>query len=447
MSFQSLGLHSRILKATEDAGYTKATPIQAKTIPVILKGRDLIGLAQTGTGKTAAFVLPLLSELSQKSHDLATRGVRVLIIAPTRELVAQINQSIRTYGKYTNLRTVVVVGGASEKHQIEKLESDVDIVIATPGRLLALMEAGHCRFGKLTHLILDEADRMLDMGFIPDIVTILQGLPKRRQSLMFSATFPEQVEILSRKMLKTPVTIEVGERSNPAKTVKQFLYPVEDHLKAELLLELLEDHQLFSVIVFVRTKEDVDTLTKTLTGDGILAEAIHSDRSQNHRFRALRDFKASKLRVLVATDIAARGLDIPDVTHVINYDFPQQSDDYIHRIGRTGRAGATGCALTFVTSRDGEKLKKLERQIGRTLPKRYVDGFNYNVPAPEEDETDRRFSNRSKPKPKRYSTDRFERSPREVARKAAKKSSRRKPGKQGGSSRNSGASRGGQNKR
>jgi ATP-dependent RNA helicase RhlE len=422
MSFHSLGLHSRILQAADDAGYVQPTPIQAKTIPVILKGRDVIGLAQTGTGKTAAFVLPLLSELCQKSHDLSARGARVLIIAPTRELVAQINQSIRTYGKYTNLRTAVVTGGASEKHQIEKLASGVDIVIATPGRLLALMDAGHCQFGKLTHLILDEADRMLDMGFIPDIVTILAQLPKRRHSLMFSATFPEQVQILSRKMLDRPVTIEVG-GNNPAATVEQFLYPVEEHLKAELLLALLEDHQLFSVMVFVRTKEDVDTLTKTLKMDGVSAEAIHSDRSQNHRFRALRDFKENKIRVLVATDIAARGLDIPDVTHVINYDFPEQSDDYIHRIGRTGRAGSKGCALTFLTERNGEKLKKLERQIGRTLPKKYVDGFNYKVPAPEEDEEDRRFGR--KPKPKRHSSDRFERSPRQMAKKASKKRGRK----------------------
>ncbi len=395
MSFQSLGLHDRILRAIDDAGYQVPTPIQAKTIPHILKGRDVIGLAQTGTGKTAAFVLPLLSDLCQKSDVITAaqeggRGVKVLIIAPTRELVAQINQSIRKYGKYTNLRTAVVTGGASEKHQIEKLESGVDIVIATPGRLLALMDAGHCQFGKLTHLILDEADRMLDMGFIPDIVTILQRLPKRRHSLLFSATFPEQVEILSRKMLRSPVTVEVGARNDPAKTVEQFIYPVEDHLKADLLLALLDDHQLFSVIVFVRTKEEVDTLTKTLKNNDVIAEAIHSDRTQNHRYRALRDFKEHKIRVLVATDIAARGLDIPDVTHVINYDFPEQVDDYIHRIGRTGRAGASGCALTFVTSRNAERLKKLERQIGRTLAKRYLDGFNYNVPAPEEDEEVRR---------------------------------------------------------
>lgn len=426
MSFQSLGLHSRILQAIDDAGYTQATPIQSKTIPVILKGGDLIGLAQTGTGKTAAFTLPLLSELSQKSHDQAARGIRVLIIAPTRELVAQINQSIRTYGKYTNLRTAMVTGGASEKHQIEKLESGVDVVIATPGRLLALMEAGHATFGKLTHLILDEADRMLDMGFFPDIYEIVGRLPKRRQSLLFSATFPQQVDKLSRQILKSPTTIEIGDRSNPAETVDQFLYPVEQHLKTDLLVELLEDHQFFSVIAFVRTKEDVDEITKDLRADGISAEAIHSDRSQNHRFRALRDFKASKIRVLVATDIAARGLDIPDVTHVINYDFPEQSDDYIHRIGRTGRAGSKGCAITFLTEQNGEKLKKLERQIGRTLPKRYLDGFNYNIPATEEDEDDRRF--KPKPKPKRHSSDRYERSPRFQAKKAAKKSGKRRPG-------------------
>lgn len=418
MSFQSLGLHERILQATDAAGYSQATPIQAKTIPAILEGKDLIGLAQTGTGKTAAFTLPLLSELSQKTHELSTRGTRVLIIAPTRELVAQINQSIRIYGKYTNLRTAMVTGGASERHQIEKLQSDVDIVIATPGRLMALMEAGHCRFGKLTHLILDEADRMLDMGFMPDIEAITASLPKRRQSLLFSATLPPQVERLARKTLKDPVTIEVGSRSDPAETVEQFLYPVEQHLKADLLKHLLEDHQFFSVIAFVRTREAADDLSKELNGAGISAEAIHSDRSQNHRTRTLRDFKASKIRVLVATDIAARGLDIPDVTHVINFDFPLQSDDYIHRIGRTGRAGNEGCALSFMTSSDGERLKKLERHIGKTLAKRFAEGFNYKVPAPEQPRS-RRPQQR---KPKRHSSDRFDKSGRNPANKSAKKS-------------------------
>ena len=421
MSFQSLGLNTRILQAINDAGYTKATPIQSKTIPPIMAGKDLIGLAQTGTGKTAAFTLPLLSLISEKTHEQATRGTRLLIIAPTRELVMQINESIRVYGKYTNLRTVVVIGGASEKHQIEKLQSDVDIVIATPGRLIALMQDGHCTFGKLTHLILDEADRMLDMGFYPDIAEICESLPKRRQSLLFSATFPQQVEKLSRAILKSPTTIEVGERSNPAETVTQYVYPVEQHLKADLLVSMLEDHKFFSIIVFVRTREDCDVLTKTLTGSDISAEAIHSDRSQNHRMRALRDFKASKIRVLVATDIAARGLDIPDVTHVINYDFPQQSEDYIHRIGRTGRAGSEGCALTFLTSREGEKLLKLEKHIGKTLGKRQLKGFNYNVPAPEIDKEDR--FNKPQRRLKRHSGDRFENSPRErgAAKKASKK--------------------------
>ena len=418
MSFQSLGLHSRILQATDDAGYTTPTPIQAKTIPAILSGRDLIGLAQTGTGKTAAFTLPLLSQLVENNHELTERAARVLIIAPTRELVQQINESIRTYGKFTNLRTAIVMGGASERHQIEKLRSNVDIVIATPGRLMALMEAGHTNFGKLTHLVLDEADRMLDMGFLPDIQEITKSLPKRRQSLLFSATFPQQVEKLSRSILKDPQTIEVGERSNPAETVDQFLYPVPQHLKAPLLIHLLEDHMFFSVITFVRTREDADALTKELRGAGIETEAIHSDRSQNHRARALRDFKASKLRVLVATDIAARGLDIPNVTHVINYDFPSQSEDYIHRIGRTGRAGAEGCAITFIIDHDAEKLKKLERHIGKTLAKRYADGFNYKVPAPEE-EKERRFVKRQ---PKRHSSDRYDQAPRHRAKKAAKKS-------------------------
>ncbi len=361
MSFSSLGLHKRILQAVDDAGYSVPTPVQLRTIPPILQGRDVIGLAQTGTGKTAAFTLPLLSQVCQQSHATAGRGTRVLVIAPTRELVMQINQSIRTYGKYTNLRTAMVMGGASEKHQIEKLQSNVDIVIATPGRLMALMDAGHAVFGKLTHLVLDEADRMLDMGFLPDIEKITASLPKRRQSLLFSATLPPQVERLARKALKNPLTVEIGDRQNPAQTVEQCLYPVPQHLKADLLVGLLEDHRMFSVIVFVAKKEDTGALAKTLQRAGIAAVAIHGDCTQNHRSRTLRDFKANKIRVLVATDIAARGLDIPDVTHVVNYDFPLQNDDYA----------------------DGARLDRLERYIGLTLKKRRLEGFDYKVPAPE----------------------------------------------------------------
>ena len=389
MSFQSLDLNKRVLQAIDDAGYDKITPIQSKAIPAILTGADMIGIAQTGTGKTAAFTLPLISQLCAKTDAGAARETRVLIIVPTRELAMQINQKIRTYGKYTNLRTVIVIGGASEKHQVEKLDSNVDIVIATPGRLLALLQDGHCSFGKLTHLILDEADRMLDMGFFPDIYEITTHLPKRRQSLLFSATFPQQVEKLSGELLNKPKVIEVGQRKDPAATVKQYIYPVEQHLKAELFIHLLGDHRYFSVIAFVRTRDGADDLHRMLKDADISSEVIHSERTQNHRFRALRDFKASKIRVLVATDIAARGLDIPDVTHVANIDFPQNSEDYIHRVGRTGRAGSEGCAITFLTSRDEEKLKKLERHIGKTLAQRREKGFDYNKLEPEEDESQR----------------------------------------------------------
>lgn len=420
MSFQSIGLHPRILQATDDAGYTRPTPVQAETMPAILSGRDVIGLAQTGTGKTAAFTLPLLSGLVENNHGLSERAARVLIIAPTRELAQQINQSIRTYGKFTNLRTAVVMGGASERHQIEKLQSNVDIVIATPGRLMALMKDGHATFGKLTHLVLDEADRMLDMGFLPDVEEITKGLPKRRQSLLFSATFPPQVEKLAKSILKDPLTIEVGGRGNPAETVEQLLYPVEPHLKARLLIGLLEDHRLFSVIAFVKTREDADALAKTLYGADILADAIHGDCSQNHRQRTLKNFKAHKIRVLVATDIAARGLDISDVTHVVNYDFPLQNDDYIHRIGRTGRAGNEGCAITFLTPDDGERLKKLERHIGRTLKKNYLDGFNYHRPAPEPAKGKRPEARKAR----RHSAGRFEKSSR-AKQKNAKRRKRR----------------------
>lgn len=439
MSFQSSGLAPCILRAVDDAGYRQPTPIQAKSIPLILKQRDVIGLAQTGTGKTAAFALPLLSELSGMKRDRSAGGTRILIIAPTRELVVQVEQEIQTYGRNIDVRTLAVTGRVSEKDQISKLNAGVDVVVATPGRLLALMDAGHAVFGQLTHLVLDEADRMLDMGFAPDIYAVVDKLPKRRQSLLFSATFPQQVEKLSRYLLKSPVTVEVGGRGNPAETVEQMIYPVEQHLKTDLLIRLLDDHQFFSVIAFVKTKDEVDVVTKELKREGIEAEAIHSDRSPNHRFRALRDFKASKIRVLVATDIAARGLDIENVTHVINYDFPVLGDDYIHRIGRTGRAGADGCAITFLTSTDGDKLQKLERQIGRTLPRRTVDDFNYRVPAPEVDETEDR--SRSKAKPKRYASDRFERSSRQQAKKTARQS------KRGGGAKSPGKRSGGRNKR
>lgn len=383
--FSALNLHERINKAIEDAGYTKPTPIQQRAIPSILEKKDLIGIAQTGTGKTAAFVLPILSNLCEETSPDQQRRTRLLILAPTRELVAQINQNIRTYAKYTNLRTLVITGGVGEAHQIEKLESDVDIVIATPGRLQDLMDKGHTRFDKIDYLVLDEADRMLDMGFLPAIEAIVKPLPNRRQTLLFSATLSKPIEKLAKRFLQKPNLLEIGNRTNPAATVKQSFYPVEQHLKAPLLVKLLEDQQFFSVMVFVRTRIEAEILNKHLRSEKIATESIHGDKTQNQRVRALRDFKSNKLQVLVATDVAARGLDISDVTHVINYDFPEQSEDYIHRIGRTGRAGSEGTALTFLTSRDQRKKEQLEKHIGRTLAQHFLKGFDYNVPAPAEE--------------------------------------------------------------
>lgn len=386
MSFQSLKLHERIQKAVTDAGYDKPTPIQERGIPSILAKKDLIGIAQTGTGKTAAFVLPILSHLCAETSSENQRFTRLLIIAPTRELVAQINENIRTYAKYTNLRTLVVTGGVGEAQQISKLESNVDIVIATPGRLQELMDRGHTRFGKVDYLVLDEADRMLDMGFLPAIEAIVKPLPNKRQTLLFSATLSKPIERLAKSFLIKPVLLEIGDRTNPADTVTQYFYPVPKHLKSSLLVRLLDDHQLFAVIVFVRTRIEADILTKELRGYKIDAEAIHGDKTQQARVRALKWFKENKLRVLVATDVAARGLDIHGVTHVINYDFPEQNEDYIHRIGRTGRAGAEGHALTFVCQWDDQKKMKLERHIGRTLASKRVEGFDYKVPAPDKSE-------------------------------------------------------------
>jgi len=389
MPFSAFTLNTRILKAIEELGYEKATPIQQKAIPAIQTGKDVIGIAQTGTGKTAAFCIPLLSDYCEQTSPTDENFTKLVIITPTRELATQIYENIRSLGKFTNLRAVTVIGGASEKHQIEKLQSNVDIVVATPGRLLALMDSGHCNFGKITHLILDEADRMLDMGFLPDVSEIIKLLPNKRQSLLFSATLNKHVQKLSRSFLTDPQVVEVDRQNEAADTVEQALYPVAKHLKLPLLLALLEDHQFYSVIVFVRTKQDAEVLMKDLRREKVDTEAIHGDRTQNSRLRALRDFKAGKIRVLVATDVASRGLDISGVTHVVNFDFPENSEDYIHRIGRTGRAGEEGHALTFFTKYDGDAYKKLEKHTGKTLKKQYLDGFNYDAPLSDDDSNSR----------------------------------------------------------
>ncbi len=379
MKFTDLPLHERITKAVADTGYTEPTPIQQKAIPKIIKGADVIGIAQTGTGKTAAFTLPLLSKLVDSTEAKEDRHTRLLIIAPTRELVQQIHQNIRTYAKYTNLRTGVIIGGVGDQGQIAKLNSGVDIIIATPGRLLDLIHKGHGNFRHVTALVLDEADRMLDMGFIPDIRTIISKLPKSKQTLLFSATLNKQIEAITKEFLNSPTLIEVERRATPASTIEQLIYPVQEHQKTELLEHLLNSsHEFYAVLVFARTRIGAQDLCTALKMEGIPAEAIHGERSMGQRRRALEDFKKGKIRVLVATDVAARGIDIDGVTHVINYDFPEQSEDYIHRIGRTGRAGAPGIAITFTTPMNQQALNKLEKLIQRTLPKRKIEGFKYD---------------------------------------------------------------------
>ncbi len=381
MPFRALGLGDRILTAIQEAGYTEPTPIQTAAIPPALAGSDLIGIAQTGTGKTAAFTLPMLTRLS--NSPAGRRGCRALVLAPTRELVVQIEENVRAYGKHIPLQIATVFGGVGESPQIRALRSGVDIVIATPGRLLDLMGQGFGQFDGLEFLVLDEADRMLDMGFLPSIRRIVKQLPTRRQTLLFSATLSKDIEAVTKEFQHQPKTIQIGRRSNPAETVTQFVYEVPMHLKPSLLLHLLEDPSLDTVLVFTRTKHGADRVARKLEQGGIRTGTLHSNRSQNQRLRALSDFKAGTVRVLVATDIAARGIDVDGISHVVNYDFPMHAEDYVHRIGRTGRAQAIGDAISFVTPEDHDALRSLEKFIGRGVVRKRAEGFNYAAaPAP-----------------------------------------------------------------
>ncbi len=380
MPFRSLGLGPAVLKALQEAGYTEPTPIQAAAIPPILSGGDLIGIAQTGTGKTAAFVLPVIEQLAASSGKAQTRA---LILAPTRELAVQIEENARAYARHLPLRIATIFGGVGERPQIAALRAGTEILIATPGRLLDLMKQGHGNFSGLTHLVLDEADRMLDMGFIPDIRRIVAALPRKRQTLLFSATLSREIETLTHEFLHHPKTVEIGRRSNPAETVTQFVYEVPQHLRTGLLLHLMADPALNMVLVFTRTKHGADRIGRALERGGIRAATLHSNRSQNQRLRALKEFRAGAVRVLVATDIAARGIDVDGISHVINFDFPPHAEDYVHRIGRTGRAQAVGDAISFVTSEDHAALRTLERFIGRGIVRRKAEGFDYSSPAPE----------------------------------------------------------------
>ena len=383
MSFRALGLGDRIFKAIQEAGYTEPTPIQVAAIPDILTGYDLIGIAQTGTGKTAAFTLPILTRLAgMTGGGSQPRTTRALIVAPTRELVVQIEENVRAYAKHLPLRTATIFGGVGERPQIEALRSGVELVIATPGRLLDLMQQRHGNFSGLQFLVLDEADRMLDMGFLPQIRQIVKALPQKRQTLLFSATLSAEIEMLTKEFLRSPKTVQVGRRANPAETVTQLVYEVSQHLKPALLAHLLQDANLNTVLVFARTKHGADRIARKLESSGIKTATLHSNRSQNQRLRALRDFKSGAVRVLVATDIAARGIDVEGISHVVNYDFPMHPEDYVHRIGRTGRAHAVGDAISFVTREDYASLRSLERFIGRGIVRKRAEGFDYSAPAP-----------------------------------------------------------------
>ncbi len=381
MPFSALNLSPAILKAIQEAGYTEPTPIQAAAIPQILAGDDLIGIAQTGTGKTAAFVLPILAMLSGSPPAEGRRGPRTLVLAPTRELAAQIEENARAYGRHLPLRMATIYGGVGERPQIEALRSGVDLVIACPGRLLDLMQRKFGLWDDIRFLVLDEADRMLDMGFIPSIRQIVKRLPRTRQTLLFSATLSQEIESLTREFLHSPKTVQIGRRANPAETVAQFVHEVPQHLKSALLAHLLADPAFNTVLVFARTKHGADRIARRLEQDGISTATIHSNRSQSQRLRALKDFKAGTVRVLVATDIAARGIDVDGISHVVNYDFPMHSEDYIHRIGRTGRAHAVGDALSFVTPEDHGALRSLERFIGRGILRKRAEGFDYGAGA------------------------------------------------------------------
>ena len=381
MSFNVLGLDAKILHAVRDAGYTEPTPIQTAAIPPIIAGHDLIGIAQTGTGKTAAFTLPILTRLAAQPAG-PRRGTQVLVIAPTRELALQIDENIRAYAKHMPLTVATVFGGVGEQPQIRALRAGTDVIIACPGRLLDLMGRRCADFSQLKFLVLDEADRMLDMGFLPNIRQIVRQLPKERQTLMFSATLSREIESLTHEFQRAPKLIQIGRRANPAETVTQLVYEVPKHLKPALLLHLLRDPQMDMVLVFSRMKHAADRIARNLEQKGIKTAALHSNRSQNQRLKALKDFKSGAVRVLVATDIAARGIDVDGISHVVNYDFPMHSEDYVHRIGRTGRAHAVGDAISFVTPEDSGELRALERFIGRGIVRKKAEGFNYSQAAP-----------------------------------------------------------------
>jgi ATP-dependent RNA helicase RhlE len=371
MPFSKLGLSPQVLEGVSAAGYTEPTAIQLRAIPLVMAGRDVIGSAQTGTGKTAAFALPILSRLGQHG------GVRALVLEPTRELAAQVETAIRDYGRFTNLRTVVVFGGAGYGKQDQALRQGADIVVATPGRLLDHMQRGMLRLNQIEILVLDEADRMLDMGFLPDVRRIVERCPRQRQTMLFSATIPPEIEQLVKWALHKPETVEIGQRRSPAETVTHALYPVASDQKQALLDELLKRTDFDQVLIFCRTKHGADRVARKLHQQGHAVAVLHSNRTQSEREKALNGFRDGRYEVMVATDIAARGIDVEQISHVINYDVPHHPEDYVHRIGRTGRAQSVGDAFTIMTGEDVQEIAAIERFIGQKIPRVKLEGFNY----------------------------------------------------------------------
>ena len=382
MTFKELNLIEPLLKALSAAGYSAATPIQEEAIPELLEGKDLLGLAQTGTGKTAAFALPLIQRLTESG--VRGREIKALILTPTRELAIQINESFETYGKYTPIRHTVIFGGVGQNPQVEALRKGVQVLIATPGRLLDLVSQGFIKLQHLDYFVLDEADRMLDMGFVHDIKRVLKLIPEKRQTLFFSATMPPEIEKLASSMLKKPVKVEVTPQSTTVEKINQSLYFVEKANKRKLLLELVKNPSMESVLVFTRTKHGADNVARFLTKNGQRAEAIHGNKSQTARQRALKGFKDHSLRILIATDIAARGIDVDHLSHVINYELPNIPETYVHRIGRTGRAGREGSAISFCGTDERPYLRDIQKLIGIKIPVTASPDF----PASEVEETE-----------------------------------------------------------
>ncbi|MGO1297419.1 MAG: DEAD/DEAH box helicase [Vibrio sp.] len=382
MGFTSLGLSAPILKAIEEKGYTTPSPIQEQAIPAVLTGKDIMAAAQTGTGKTAGFTLPIL-ELLAKGPSVRSNQVRALILTPTRELAAQIQENVETYSRHLKLSNTVIFGGVKANPQMQRMRRGADILVATPGRLLDLFNQNAIKFDQLEVLVLDEADRMLDMGFIHDIRKILRVLPKKRQNLLFSATFSDSIRELAKSLVNNPVEISVAKANSTATLVEQQVYTADVKKRAPMLLKLIKEGNWHQVLVFTSTKRGANRLSEYLTENGIMAAAIHGNKSQGARTKALANFKSNDVRVLVATDIAARGIDIPQLPQVVNFDLPKVAEDYVHRIGRTGRAGEVGKAISFVTAADISELSAIERLIKKVLPRFELEGYPATNKVPE----------------------------------------------------------------